>query len=135
MLAHIRLLDTQSHTHPPYLTQGWHVPIRHNILYIGRSSFSEIVLPFKTISAFHARLYHDKGLLYVEDIGSTNGSYHREKRLYRGHLQRVLPDVPVRFGDIQVCIEACRIEASKQTSQRPIHALPTTPQIQLHTTL
>jgi pSer/pThr/pTyr-binding forkhead associated (FHA) protein len=48
---------------------------------IGRSSASDIVLKSDDyVSGQHARLTRHGGVLYVEDIGSTNGTYVNDNR-------------------------------------------------------
>ncbi len=46
------------------------------------------------VSRRHARLFEHQGQLYLEDLGSTNGSYVNDKRL------RPYEPVPIRPGDI-----------------------------------
>ncbi len=46
------------------------------------------------VSRRHARLFEHQGQLYLEDLGSTNGSYVNDKRL------RPYEPIPVRPGDI-----------------------------------
>jgi pSer/pThr/pTyr-binding forkhead associated (FHA) protein len=50
-------------------------------LQIGRADACQIKLPDTYVSSFHARIYrHDSGW-YVEDLGSTNGTYLNQKRV------------------------------------------------------
>ena len=61
-------------------------------LTIGRSPASTICIPDDAfVSANHARLYAVGGVTYVEDLGSTNGSYLNGARL--GSVQ------PITVGD------------------------------------
>ncbi|MEW6636627.1 MAG: FHA domain-containing protein [Actinomycetota bacterium] len=51
-------------------------PVRNGETTLGRSSGSDIVLKSDDYaSGRHARLSRHGGLLYVEDLGSTNGTY------------------------------------------------------------
>jgi pSer/pThr/pTyr-binding forkhead associated (FHA) protein len=51
-------------------------PIRNGATSIGRSSASDIILKSDDYaSGRHARLTRHGGLLYVEDLGSTNGTF------------------------------------------------------------
>jgi pSer/pThr/pTyr-binding forkhead associated (FHA) protein len=51
-------------------------PIRNGATSIGRSSASDIILKSDDYaSGRHARLTRHGGLLYVEDMGSTNGTF------------------------------------------------------------
>jgi pSer/pThr/pTyr-binding forkhead associated (FHA) protein len=61
-------------------------------LTIGRNPMSTICIPDDAfVSANHARLYSVGGITYVEDLGSTNGSYLNGARL--GSIQ------PITVGD------------------------------------
>jgi pSer/pThr/pTyr-binding forkhead associated (FHA) protein len=41
---------------------------------IGRAPGNDIQIPDQTVSSSHAVIWNESGQLYVEDIGSTNGS-------------------------------------------------------------
>ena len=58
------------------LAPGTRFSIMSGTTSIGRSSASDIVLKSDDYaSGRHARLTHHGGLLYVEDLGSTNGTF------------------------------------------------------------
>ncbi len=60
---------------------------------IGRSSASDIVLKSDDyVSGQHARLTRHGGLLYVEDAGSTNGTYVNDRQ--------TVGATPLRSGDL-----------------------------------
>ncbi|MDO5017808.1 MAG: FHA domain-containing protein [Lagierella massiliensis] len=48
---------------------------------IGRSDSNKIVLKDRFISKNHARIFKQKGLFYLEDLGSANGSYVNGQRV------------------------------------------------------
>ena len=59
---------------------------------VGRAAGCGVSLPDDTfISQLHARLFRRDGEVFVEDLGSTNGTYLNEKK--------VTSAVPVRKGD------------------------------------
>lgn len=47
--------------------------ISEGSLYIGRSSRADVVLAEDSVSRRHARLFLEKGILHIEDLGSSNG--------------------------------------------------------------
>lgn len=67
-------------------------------LQIGRTATSDIILTDEYVSARHARMWiDDRGLLMIEDLGSTNGTYRGRDRIARARLRR--GDV-VSFGKL-----------------------------------
>jgi pSer/pThr/pTyr-binding forkhead associated (FHA) protein len=67
-------------------------PIRDGATSIGRSSASDIVLKSDDYaSGRHARLTRHGGLLYVEDMGSTNGTFVNDRK--------TVGATPLRHGD------------------------------------
>jgi pSer/pThr/pTyr-binding forkhead associated (FHA) protein len=59
---------------------------------IGRADGSAIRLSDTYVSQVHARLYGENGAWYVEDLGSTNGTYLNDRR--------VSQPVEVHAGDV-----------------------------------
>jgi FHA domain-containing protein len=67
-------------------------PIRDGATSIGRSSASDVVLKSDDYaSGRHARLTRHGGLLYVEDMGSTNGTFVNGRK--------TVGATPLRHGD------------------------------------
>lgn len=50
------------------------VTAKNNII-VGRSPKSDIVIPHDSISRNHCRIEVDKGIFYITDLGSSNGSF------------------------------------------------------------
>ena len=66
--------------------------LRDGAISVGRSSASDIVLKSDDYaSGRHARLTHHGGLLYVEDLGSTNGTFVNGRK--------TVGATPLRHGD------------------------------------
>jgi hypothetical protein len=65
---------------------------------IGRGSGNTIVLPERHVSARHARLVPEDGAWWVEDLGSTNGTYVGRHRV--AGRARLDPSAEVRFGPV-----------------------------------
>jgi pSer/pThr/pTyr-binding forkhead associated (FHA) protein len=70
-------------------------------LRIGRSEKdNEIVIPDSSISRSHARFIAIGRELYLEDLGSKNGTFIGNTRVKPSDKQRVWGDQELRFGDV-----------------------------------
>jgi hypothetical protein len=50
---------------------------------VGRDSSCHLTIPDASVSHKHARVYHSDGEWYVEDLGSTNGTFVNDRPLTR----------------------------------------------------
>ncbi|MBI5870892.1 MAG: FHA domain-containing protein [Actinobacteria bacterium] len=64
---------------------------------IGRSPRSQIVLPDDYVSSTHARIFARKQFLFLEDLGSTNGTFIDGRRI-EGE-QQIKPGQEIVIGD------------------------------------
>ena len=48
---------------------------------LGREPQCHVTIPDSSVSQRHARVYHSDGEWYIEDLGSTNGTYVNERPL------------------------------------------------------
>ena len=67
---------------------------------LGRAQASEVNIDDSYASASHARLYPRGGAMFIEDLGSTNGTYVNGRQLTRP-LQLAEGDT-VRIGDTEL---------------------------------
>ena len=58
---------------------------------VGRASGCQVALTDPTVSQLHARIYRKDGKLYVEDLGSSNGTFVNRKKVSNA--------VAIRRGD------------------------------------
>jgi hypothetical protein len=65
---------------------------------VGRGAGNTIVLPERHVSSRHARLVPEDGGWWVEDLGSTNGTYVGRHRV--SGRTRLDPSMEVRFGPV-----------------------------------
>ena len=56
------------------------------------------MLPERQVSSRHARVFPDGGAWWVEDLGSTNGTYIGSRRV--SGRERLDPSTEVRFGPV-----------------------------------
>lgn len=56
---------------------------------LGRDPSCHVTIPDSSVSHRHARVYQSDGEWFVEDLGSTNGTYVNERPLSRPHLLRI----------------------------------------------
>ena len=66
---------------------------------IGRSPQTDIPIDDRFASGRHARIYDRDGFSYIEDMGSTNGTYLNGKRLESPELLRT--EDRIRIGDTE----------------------------------
>ena len=80
---------------------------------VGRKPGCSLQLNFKTISGDHAVLLIDEGDLWVEDLGSTNGTYVNGKKI----AERVLLNEAdlVQFADIAYRVKSDQRETTSAT--------------------
>jgi pSer/pThr/pTyr-binding forkhead associated (FHA) protein len=75
---------------------GTKITLGEQPILIGRADDSTLVLTDDFASSRHARLTNRGGQWYVEDLGSTNGTYLDQQRV-QGPLL-VAPGQPIRIG-------------------------------------
>jgi pSer/pThr/pTyr-binding forkhead associated (FHA) protein len=80
------------------------IPLEKEPVTIGRGEACVVVLGDNYASQFHARVYHDNGGWFVEDMGSTNGTY-----LNRAKVNEAMP---LGVGD-QIRIGKTTLEARR----------------------
>jgi pSer/pThr/pTyr-binding forkhead associated (FHA) protein len=68
-------------------------------LTIGRSPQTDIQIDDSFASGRHARIYEREGFFYVEDTGSTNGTYLNGRRV--GAQELLQADDRIRIGDTE----------------------------------
>ena len=86
-----RLVVEDSPIVPPgviFPLEGW--------ITVGRAPTSDIVLDEQFVSSTHARLVPRGQFYYVEDLGSTNGTFVNERQVTEAQLR---PDSRLRIGE------------------------------------
>jgi len=97
----------------PHLTvisgprQGTQVLLGVSPFTLGRKTDNTLVLPDPTVSSHHARIVEHIGLYWLEDLGSTNGTYFSPPR---GEEFRLEPKRPV------LLVEGARIRLGDRTA-------------------
>ena|SRR5215218_605492 len=76
--------------------RGTTLPLTSSAVLVGRAPSCTLVLDDDYSSSRHARLYPENGQWYVEDLGSTNGTYLGSTRVDRP--MPVQAGAPVRIG-------------------------------------
>ena len=75
---------------------GTRIPLTGSAVLIGRADDSTLVLSDDYVSTRHARISQHDNVWYLDDLGSTNGTYLGQMRL-TGPVP-LEPGVPVRIG-------------------------------------
>ncbi|MBA3870329.1 MAG: FHA domain-containing protein [Anaerolineae bacterium] len=101
-----RLLKTPAEEQKPGVTPvaiTWReqtMPLRGELIRMGRAPQNEIILEAKNVSRFHCQIKRENDRLVIEDLGSTNGTYVNEVRISEPHMLSV-GDI-VRVGHEQI---------------------------------
>ncbi len=66
--------------------EGETIDLDVDVLTIGRSPSSDVFLDDVTVSRHHARVLHDEGGFWVEDLNSLNGTYVNRRRIEQHRL-------------------------------------------------
>jgi pSer/pThr/pTyr-binding forkhead associated (FHA) protein len=72
--------------------EGLEIPVDRDWLVIGRGRGADVMLAEPTISRAHCALGYEAGRFFVQDLGSTNGTWingSREKRASLKHLDEI----------------------------------------------
>ena len=71
--------------------------VRGEAMVVGRDPACDLVLNVPVVSSRHARFTHERGVIKVEDLGSSNGTFINGRRIT--DRQTVSPGDLIRFGD------------------------------------
>lgn len=83
--------------HPPGPDIGRRTPLTDGMYIVGRDQSADLVIPRSTISRQHSRLMRREGSgWWVEDMGSTNGTFVNEMRV---NERKLVDGDQIRFGD------------------------------------
>lgn len=77
---------------------GSEFPLGDNAM-LGRSAGADVLVDDKFASSNHARLYMRGGAMFLEDLGSTNGTYLNGRRM--NGSSRIGPGDSIRIGDTE----------------------------------
>ena len=88
---------------------------------IGRLEGNDLILDHPSVSRVHARLWIEAGRVYLEDLGSSNGTFIGERRLAKGWRSLLKPGQNMRFGDVGAVFTASAPAGGKLVSTRKIY--------------
>ena len=92
--AHPRLVVVAAMGHEP----GTAFEI-HDEAIMGRAPTSDVQIEDAFASSAHARVFPRGQTMYIEDLGSTNGTYLNERQLEA--VQELRPDDTIRIGETE----------------------------------
>ncbi len=82
---------------------------------IGRSPQNDLVLPSNVVSSRHAEILESAGLLFIRDMGSTNGTYVNGKRITNDTL--LSEGDLIEFGDAFFRVVASMAEPREERTE------------------
>lgn len=98
-------------------TLGGTLPVAAGSMSLGRAEDNDVTIPHGTVSAHHARIITYFEVSYIEDLGSTNGTFVNGKRVERHTLH---DGDQVRLGGYTL---AFRQPGRRQDSEQSAHAV------------
>lgn len=73
---------------------------------LGRDPGNDIQVPLTTVSRRHARLFHERGDYFLEDLGSTHGTKHNGRVLERGERRLLRTGDRIEVVSFKILFEA-----------------------------
>ena len=108
------------------LYQNQHINIEGDRLTIGRSLEADLILKNKRVSSFHAQILKRENDFWLQDLGSTNGTYLRKRQIIQHCLslgdEFFIADFKLTFSAHAHIPEATH-EESLDDLRRSLHAL------------
>ena len=71
------------------------IPLNKPVTTIGRKMDNDVVIDNLAVSGYHARVVEESGTYFIEDTGSTNGTFLNETKVAK---QRMQPGDQIRVG-------------------------------------
>jgi predicted component of type VI protein secretion system len=84
---------------------------------VGRNPQSDLVIPHESISRQHCKIEYKSGVLYITDIGSTNGTFVNGKKIATEERVRLDDNQQIKIGRLEC-------EVSKGIAQEAEMAAP-----------
>lgn len=97
--------------------QSIQFPLLESSITIGRSPDCDIVLDDVTVSRQHARLSVEAGVPYLEDLGSSNGTYQGNVRLKPGERVALASEALLEFGQVKATYQGAGAPAAPATQK------------------
>ena len=80
---------------------------------IGREAACDLVIPYEGVSRRHAKLTINFDNAFIEDLGSSNGTYVAERKL--AESTRLFPNQTIRLGTVRVQLRRIKSEAPQSS--------------------
>ena len=97
----------------PYKGQSF--DLKGESLTIGRSGDNSIQIKDLSVSRNHIKILKKDNKFYVQDLGSTNGTYIHGQRIESGKKIEVKEGLPIVMGKIMICLGKAGTKDTTQT--------------------
>lgn len=96
--------------------------LARDITVIGRREDCDLRIPLGDVSRKHCRLIHDGESFRLEDLGSSNGTYHNGQRVQEATLS---PGDSIQVGPVVFVLQIDGVPADDELAPMPVQAAPT----------
>ena len=98
--------------------------LARKVVFFGRREDNDIVFPFTFVSSRHGRLFLRDGFVFVEDMGSTNGTLVNGEPLTPMIARALRPEDRVQIEKIAIQARWAEDAASDDTESVTYHEMP-----------
>ncbi len=91
-------IDAKSSLIPRLVVAGKSKSLNNKIVSIGRSKTNQVIISDPKVSKFHATIYFDNGVCYIQDNDSTNGTYVNGNQILSGRKVKLKNGDKIKMG-------------------------------------
>ena len=91
-------IDAKNSVIPRLVVGGKSKPLSNKIFSIGRAKTNQVIISDPKVSKFHATIYFENGICYIQDNDSTNGTYVNGNQIFAGKKVKLKDGDKIKMG-------------------------------------